>query len=932
MDYETLLNKILRLPQKKGVELLDVYQQHHRFTTFSEQQRLLDVMTLKTTQLARIKEQVIYETVFALTLMSSRKDAFSKSAFSCIKEYPMLLWIEGIGNLEPKSIISLLNNFHNEFNSNFIETCIINLPDNMQSSMINKYRKEIDANGDLYYNFYYSVCPEARLTLDKLYPNKINNKLLLLIKDAKEEDIIDLLKSNMKELVNYNPDEIIEMILLKVTSADILSSIFILIKDIIISCSDSKFEFLLKRYQYLPYVSNEYEDEEKIMDNYGLFETFKEKFYNLGLAKTLKLFNNIKNYGINEFSEKIIYSFLDIAYEDKGLKDYINDQTLEALIKHFVKSSNQKDYTLNELEEYVNNCGRKNKLIKDDYILAIIACGDLLKKNIINNQHPLYIKLRDLFNEYLFNNLEKDGTIDRRVDFNGLFYRLAKGSIPFENVFLTKTYRGLIYLSKSGNNLADVDYITNFLTDEQVLNLNISPLLKWKKTLNLNENMERIALQLLLFFGKEKGEYLIKANIASNRMESLFDSIKYKNIQIDDKGNPIINEELNKYLFGYGKMNNLGTVINRLIRGEIMEFEKYFSELCNNFYEIKDKCNGILSIKRIIRELERVELPIELKPNEKHYEGALKELNTFDKKTLEDAVQLLNEARKRKSSTIPKVKGDLGDFTYEMLDLNDPLNIAVGYLSHCCFKIYGMSYSSLIQALKSRYGRIFVVYYKGSFLTQSWVWRNGDVVCFDSVESGSPVHGAYKDDIHLVDVYLEAANKIMNISRNTEDELQAIKLITVGRSDFVFSKELRDVDGDVPRPLEKDLYLSDSQQQKILAGNMESITYGAVGASYKDPRKYPTIIRDINKCDLDIIDDSIIKLDSLRYEINNIEIPLDIEKCKEIYYGDDWYIIVYDDNTYENGVISDDEEATREYNRYYASVIKNTEKKKALRR
>ena len=94
-----------------------------------------------------------------------------------------------------------------------------------------------------------------------------------------------------------------------------------------------------------------------------------------------------------------------------------------------------------------------------------------------------------------------------------------------------------------------------------------------------------------------------------------------------------------------------------------------------------------------------------------------------------------------------------------MLDIKDPMAIAVGYMSHCCFTIGGLSDSSLRHSMKSQNGRTFVVHHKGNFVTQSWVWRNGDVVCFDSVEAGSSRHNAYDDELSLVDVYKKAASE-----------------------------------------------------------------------------------------------------------------------------------------------------------------------------
>lgn len=936
MDYEILLNKILRVPHERGVQLLSEYQQNHSFQTFAEQQRVLDIMTIKTTQLHSIKKEAIMEIIFALKMMSTRKDGFSKSAFECIKSYPMLLWIEGIGILDSQEIVSLLRNYHKEFTSNLIETCIINIPEIDQAKMIKEYHKEIKSTGELYYNFYYSVYPSSQKILDDLFPNAIKNKLLLAIKDAKEEDLIPLLKDNLESLKKYDEDEIIEQVLLKITKADIFSEFLKVFKDIILKCSDSKFELLLKRYKYLPYSLLEYGDEaEEIMSDLDLFEVFKERLHKLGVTKTLKLFNNTKNYGRNNFSEKIILDFIDIAYAGEDISNYFNDETKKQIIKEYANKCNEEDYDLEDFKNLVENCGKKDKLIKDDFIKAIIACGKLLKNNKINDQHPLFLQLRTLFNEDLFNRLECDGTVNNMVDFKGIFYRLAKGTLPFEIVYLAKTYRGLIYLSKCGNNINDADYVTSFLTDEQILKMNISPMLRWKKNIirtntraDNDSLFERMGLQLLLFFGEKNGEYLLNANIFGNRMESLFDGLNYKDVKIDEKGRSIINQDLINYLFGFGSMNSKNNVINRLLRGEIMNFEKYFSEFANNFYDIKEKCNGVLSLNRILRILDNVKLPIELQPDERHYESVLKELNTSNETILKEAIALLNEARMRKSSTIPKVKGTLGDFTYEMLDLNDPLNIAVGYLSHCCFKVRGISYSSLIQSLKSRYGRIFVVYYKGSFLTQSWVWRNGDVVCFDSVESGSPVHGAYNDNINLFDVYKEAAEEILHNSQECEDPNQSIKLVTIGRSDFNFNQELNEYKGEVPRPIEKDVYVADSYRQKILAGyQRDEIRYGHVGAEYFDPRNKPISVADVPKTDIDELDKIMLLVDALRYQINGTKEPLEIDTCQSIYCGDGWYIILYKDGDIEKGVINDDELTKKEYNIFLNRLDKETNKK-----
>ena len=179
----------------------------------------------------------------------------------------------------------------------------------------------------------------------------------------------------------------------------------------------------------------------------------------------------------------------------------------------------------------------------------------------MNNQHPLFLELRSKFENDLLNRCQKDGTYLENISLSGVFYRLAKGSISFEKVYMTKTYKGLIYLSKCGKSIDNADDITQFLTDEQLVKLNITPALRWKNTINrTNTNadslsfIERMGLQLLLFFGHDKGKYLLELNMQGNRMENLFDGLQYGNISIKENGEPIINQELIDYLFGRGKM------------------------------------------------------------------------------------------------------------------------------------------------------------------------------------------------------------------------------------------------------------------------------------------------------------------------------------------------------------------------------------------
>lgn len=940
MKYAILYNKMLMLPLKEANELFAEYHKDVGFKDLASQQMILDLLYQKLNVVERLKEEIIQEMAFAYAFMSLDKNPLADSAFETVKKYPMIVWIEALRFLDSNGIYNLLNNYHKEFTPTLIETFISNLDEFYQLKAIDKYIKEIDVNDKMFLSFYYAVSDKARKKLQGYFPDDLGEDILLRVKDMDEKEAMDFLLNNKEKVLEIDADSYMELILLKITKASNIEKIISNFEEMINECSTEKFELFFTRYRYLDRYKR-YDDYDDFLDNQNrngltdleLFELFKNKFHQMGVYRTLLLFDNKEYYKINDFSITIIMNLLDVAYRDCDISDYVSETTFEELIKRFTSECREKDYSLKDFERLVKKAGCEEKFIFDDFIEAIIACGKLMKDKIIDDKNPLFIELREKFSSDLFDRVERDGTYDESISLNGIFYRLAKGSMPFEKVYMTKNFRGLVYLTKCGQLVDNADYITNFLTDEQLVKLNINPVLKWKNAINRKNTdadnlsfMERMGLQLLCYFGRDRGKYLLESEMQGNLMENLFDGLNYKDISINADGTANVNEELINFLFGYGKISEFNSIINKMIRGELPEFKKYFPEFCNEYFNIKEACNGVLSVKRIVRHFEDVELPINLKPDEIEFKSALIEMNTTSEDKLREAIGLCKDARDREYSTIPKVSGERGKFKYEILDLDNPLAVAVGNLSHCCFVVRGISYSALKHSMQSRNGRTFVVYYDDNFLTQSWVWRNGDVVCFDSVEAGSPIHGVYKDDIKLVDVYQEVAEKLIDISNKSEDEIQKVKLVTVGKSDYTFD-DLVSFEGNVPRPLEGNVYVYDSSSQRILAGSIpKNIRYGEVGIQYYDERSKPILIEDISKTDLDKVDEAILNINALRYRNLGIEETVDFSEYSKIYSGDGWYILVDSNGNIEKAMIKKDRETEAEFNKYLKRIVDTSKK------
>ena len=930
MKYEILINSIFRLPLSKANKILEYYQVNIGFKSSEEQEKVLDIITNKNkirNQITTEQYEKIYENIIQL---NNGTISYESSIFNNYNNYSIMFWIEIIDKIDITLLKKILDKYVEKLPSFIIETIIINLSKQIQEEAIQKYNSYLDLNQEMFYSFYYSLKKESREYLKRIYHNKIPDDSILKLKDMQEKQLFEILINKYDKLIYKNPNSIVEVILEKISQIEFLNIIFKKYKKLINKCSNSKFKKLFSKYKELSKYNNL---RITIIDDYELFDLFKEKFLNLGIVKTIKLFDRIKYYDTDDFTVHIVLELLNYVYLENDLLNIINNETMKEIIKRYVEKCKQKKYRIKDLEKTIRKIKneKKQNIISKEYIKAIIECKQLLNQKIIDDKSDIYIETRNLFSNDLINRCYKDETTNEKIQLNNVFYRLIKESLSFELVYSIKTYKGLIYLSKYGKNNDNVDLITRNFNDNQILRLNLNKILRITRNIDQeyqkfpNQNsIDKMGIQLYCLFGLDKAKYLLESNIEYQRMENLFDQIKYNTIEINGE-NPKLKEDFIVFLFGKGNMKEPCSNINKLIRKELPNFEKYFSEFRNNLEKIVEECNGVISVKRILKYFDNIEFPIELKPDEVMFKKYLKELNTTDQEILKDAIEICKNARKRKYSSIPKIDETFENFTYKMLDLKDPFAITVGYLTHCCFLIKGISYESLKHALQSKNGRIFAVFYNQKFIAQSWIWRNGNVACFDSVEYAQAFYQLQKEEqSKLLEIYKKAAQQIINISNEMEPEAEKIKLVTVGRTNNIFNN-LEDLTDEKPKPLEPNLYTFDSQYQKILtSSDYSNLNYGDVKVQYKDPRKNAEIIDDFNNIDIDKLDDILININSLRYQLENIDSPLDYNNYKKIISQENWYILVDKNGNIESQSLNDDEETIIEYNKFLSKVKEET--------
>ena len=301
--------------------------------------------------------------------------------------------------------------------------------------------------------------------------------------------------------------------------------------------------------------------------------------------------------------------------------------------------------------------------------------------------------------------------------------------------------------------------------------------------------------------------------------------------------------------------------------------------------KIKSTCRGYMpTVNESLRYLENITYENVKVGNEEL--AKLCQMCDVPQASFDEYQNIFREQRRRKESTIPNVQGK----NYRFLRLNDPkaLVIGEGKFSKCCQRLHGAGESCMRHSATSKNGRIFeVLDDDGTLIAQSWVWRNGNVVCFDSIEANQiddnkKYSNADKERLvqKIREAYQQAAQELIDSSETSvaaykqkktreimaldipEDEKKKrlevleqicetskIKAVTVGQGYWPISQKIvegfqntfRLPEGGRAKPLEDVGYLQDSNVQFLLASSddREAIITGReeVSVLYRDKRE-----------------------------------------------------------------------------------------------
>lgn len=608
------------------------------------------------------------------------------------------------------------------------------------------------------------------------------------------------------------------------------------------------------------------------------------------------------------------YSFVeDVDREElmKILDSYDYDMS-DLLNKYLYDKEDKNDIVLNYLEsKYRNSIICNDKLFEIDENLSSFSNEylhniKLIKELIINEKMDVNDKEYKKHLKVFINFLKDKGFINRMDEYelnvvSNFFYNVVNGK-NFSSLIPLKSINGLAMY----NRLHKTPFEPSFFSVEQLINYNVKQHKDLYSMIEDKNGRKYLTLKLMLMVGYEKAKYILSIDNSIETLEHLVGNVKVNNIKLDSNKNPIVKKRLVNMLFNdkdYPRIKDL------LLNKQSLLY-KYFPRMFNEWNEIASSHHD-KNMLSIISFLEGAEVNLPSKyyrlQEELKYIGCSHEI-------VESAKECHDLALSRVKSSIPRIVGSIDGYEYEVLKLHDIKGMSVGNKTDCCFTIKGVGKKCLRHAMSDENGRILVVRKNGELLAHSWIWRNGQLLCIDSIE-------VFKgnQDWGFKNVYLDFAKKVIDVTTLNEDN-EGIKTVIVGGTNDIkklnlYNQTYMNTKGLLP--INYSGYSDLKTSYGIVSGN-EFFKLGNPHHTYLDEReplfsyKHPED-NEINK--------NIIKhINYLRYckaeeegTLENYKNIYYMYNFREIYMNEDWYILVDNKGNIESYLLPYDPRAKIEF-------------------
>ncbi len=572
---------------------------------------------------------------------------------------------------------------------------------------------------------------------------------------------------------------------------------------------------------------------------------------------------------------------------------------------------------------------------------------DYLKFNIIIDCFGENEKIENSFVDFIMSFIIKEEYDENTISNirNILLFKIKNKIInynDYKNLFCRSNDKKTLFYLKFGVTSRDMTYIEHF-SSEQLLKLNPKHINTIVKKINIkNEdeisNIYAIAIRLYMIFGLERSIRILdgKYGDLNKDFNNSILKVNLDDVEFKKEGNkylPILNQDLIRFLF---ETENKNHFIN-MLDDKSNPLNKHFDYLYNNYTKIKNRCHGLVTMKKLNIILSDVVNSMGI--SDISYDNyklknkkILEEISLgnkgkkSDEEVYAEVIRIYNQMKERIESSIPYVKGicDNG-YTYEMMKFDDPIIFTLGYKGNCCIRVNDIAHKHLLHAALCRNGRVLVIYNEaGEVAAFSPLKRNGEVLIANSIECAHKIR-----DEKSIEAFSKAIEEIIEISDNEESKEEKIKLVCIGSNAYAkpkgkpFNRTI-----EAPTIYEKDdeVYGNTDQYHRELdiiyqepKFKLNKIKSFDPKISYKDPRNKVRVC-EFNYNNSDQIEETLtiinyVKYTNAKYNLEYIdeEMQFNFHKYRYCIYNDDWYILIDRNNVITGEFINNDPRCKNEY-------------------
>lgn len=571
-----------------------------------------------------------------------------------------------------------------------------------------------------------------------------------------------------------------------------------------------------------------------------------------------------------------------------------------------------------------------------DFEIILILKRLSFQKKTFNRKNSIYNKC---FLIFLKQYQEKFQIIldEEDIKYVDLVFRRLVVANNVYTLFQFKNILSLIHFYKSNDYYQNID-----LPKDYIKNYNVKKYRKVKKLIltELNfytDSLDELALTATRFLDYENIVKILDSNLQ-------FQNSK----QYSNNNNNELNKKRQIFLDIYPQFKPLVEIITNLDRKDEIYLKKvnmvikeiknkndinlrysindYFY-VFNNLYTRGLKIT-LTKLNKAVEDIQEFLLPYNehIKINLEQFNYSTKGSPFLDKI---NGIKLYDKYRKRLYSSIPNYQNKYKTIEFGFVNMHDTAIISNGvcdgkYLYQngktysSCLTPNGAAKNSLFHGAINSNGRFFEIKFENKIMAYSWVWRAGDVICFDNIEVTDEILKIEAWEEILFNSYLMTANDIIRI---TKTEINGgIKMVVIGRPKKDIRNKYIDNLKDSPEIFKptgsEDLYLDSQKKQLWLAGKYDNISTKDVTAIYLYKRK-------------EVVQFKTIDFDTLRFKANGIYYEYCMQNniayhklnCNYIdgYLGEDWFFGRYENGNYDFYYVLNDDRLFDEAKTYIIS-------------